>query len=564
MTANPIVSVIIIFLNAEEFIQEAVDSVFAQTYKDWELLLVDDGSTDASTTIARCYAEAYPEKMHYLEHPAHQNRGMSASRNLGIANAKGEYIAFLDADDVWLSHKLEQQVRILESLPEVGMVFGTTQWWYSWTGNQEDIGRDYTHELGVSPNSLLQPSELLIRSLPRESISPCTCSVLLRRAAVEQVGGFEEIFRGLYEDQAFFAKVSLTTPIFASPTPVARYRQHLKSNCSVAEKNRQYIAARKLFLNWMIHYLKSRSYQNQEVWQALRRELQAISPSLLARLYQFARQGFPGKLYRSVLRQKTHWRALPIIRQLSAIQLRRIQPVGNGRPTGTPIVRYYWDQFLQERQRDIQGTVLEIGTTATVRQYGGTNILRADAIDLAAHSPDITIVSDLSRADDVPSDYYDCFVNQFTTHLIYDIESALYHSIRILKPGGVLLINFPCIDYYFPHGLDMNTGEPLYMYWWFTPIQVENYLRRAGLSESDFNLESYGNLFARVAYQMNLPAEALMDRELTFRDPGHPLLICVRVAKPNDWRVAKPVYQTPWKPAVAAAQWNSETGHYPL
>src|SRR5690349_7229895 len=198
MNEKPLVSAILIFLNEERFIQEAVESIFAQTYPHWELLLVDDGSTDDSTTIAHCYADQHPDNIHYLEHRAHQNRGMSASRNLGIANAKGKYIAFLDADDVWLPHKLEQQVHILENRPEAGMVFGPTQWWYGWTGKQQDIARDFVHELGVPPNFLLEPPELLTRFLPRESISPCTCSALLRRDIVEQVGEFEEIFKGLY------------------------------------------------------------------------------------------------------------------------------------------------------------------------------------------------------------------------------------------------------------------------------------------------------------------------------------------------------------------------------
>ena len=101
MSDKQLVSCIIIFFNAEKFLGEAIESVFAQTYKNWELLLVDDGSTDDSTTIALNYAEQYPEKVCYLEHEGHQNRGMSATRNLGIRLATGEYIAFLDADDIW-------------------------------------------------------------------------------------------------------------------------------------------------------------------------------------------------------------------------------------------------------------------------------------------------------------------------------------------------------------------------------------------------------------------------------------------------------------------------------
>ena len=89
MKAQPLVSVVIIFLNPGEFLSEAIESVFAQTYGNWELLLVDDGSTDSSTDVALQYAARYPERTRYLEHKGHQNRGMSASRNLGIRNARG-------------------------------------------------------------------------------------------------------------------------------------------------------------------------------------------------------------------------------------------------------------------------------------------------------------------------------------------------------------------------------------------------------------------------------------------------------------------------------------------
>src|SRR5262249_7102961 len=152
-------------------------------------------------------------------------------------------------------------------------------------------------------------------------------------------------------------------------------------------------------------------------------------------------------------------------------------------------------------------------------------------------------------------------INQFTMHLIYDVEAALYHAIRLLKPGGVLLVNFPCVDYYFAQGLDMGTGAPLFLYWWFTPIQVENLLRRVGLGGADYELVIYGNLFARIAYQMNIPAEELTRNELEHVDAGHPLLICARVVKPLSWRVTKPEYRTSWLPKVTPARWNPVTGH---
>src|SRR5918998_4447503 len=230
MSRKPLVSSIMIFLDAEKFIQEAIESIFAQTYNNWELLLVDDGSTDGSTEVALRYAREHPEKVRYLEHDNHQNRGMSASRNLGISNAKGEFIAFLDADDVWMPHKLEQQVAILSTQPKAAMLYGRTQLWYSWSGKPEDIKRDQVTELPVRPNTPVEPPTLLAHFLQDPNIYfPCTCSVLVRREVIAAVGGFEENFRDAYEDMAFYAKVSLKAPVFVAGGCWDRYRIHSDS-----------------------------------------------------------------------------------------------------------------------------------------------------------------------------------------------------------------------------------------------------------------------------------------------------------------------------------------------
>jgi len=180
---------------------------------------VDDGSTDSSIRIARQYAAQDPEKVRYLEHRQHQNLGMSDSRNLGIRYAKGEYLAFLDSDDVWLPYKLKRQVAIMASQPEAGMIDGASQYWYSWTGQVKDSPRDHVVSLGIEPDTLVGPPTLLTLALESRSPTSCPSDILLRRELVEHVGSFEESFRGayqLYEDQAFLAKVYLKAPVFVA------------------------------------------------------------------------------------------------------------------------------------------------------------------------------------------------------------------------------------------------------------------------------------------------------------------------------------------------------------
>jgi glycosyltransferase involved in cell wall biosynthesis len=297
MSYSPVVSVVTIFLNEERFIEEAIHSILAQTYTDWELLLVDDGSTDASTEIAKRYAEKYPEKIRYLEHEGHQNCGMSATRNLGIKNARGNYIGFLDGDDVYLPHKLEQQVAILDSQSEAAMVYGHTQDWFGWTGNPEDMERDLWYDLGVPTDAMIPSPTLLCLVLQKLAPSSCTCGVLIRREVVDAVGGFEASFRGLYEDQAFFAKVLLRFPVFVSNQFWDKYRQHPDSCCYQAKANKQKgeYYGRLRYLNWLKQFLdefeasKSEVIALLEVHKALQNELWPYHHPILFRILRRVR-----------------------------------------------------------------------------------------------------------------------------------------------------------------------------------------------------------------------------------------------------------------------------------
>ena len=293
MTSKSLISCIIIFFNAgDKFFIEAIESVFAQTYENWELLLVDDGSSDGSMKIAIDYTRKYPEKVCYLEHESHQNCGMSATRNLGIRHAKGEYIALLDADDIWLPQKLEQQVAILAAHPEAGMVYGSTRMWYGWTGNPEDAKRDRGRVLGVKPDTLLKPPTLIKLFLNGKAETPGTCGVLMRRKLVKDVGGFEESFSGMFEDQAFFAKVCLNTPVFIESGCWDRYRQHSNSSCYVAQASGEYNSFKPnsthlIFLIWLKKYLCEQECQDTELWQALNKALWPYQHPRIFYLLQF-------------------------------------------------------------------------------------------------------------------------------------------------------------------------------------------------------------------------------------------------------------------------------------
>jgi glycosyltransferase involved in cell wall biosynthesis len=288
----PLVSVIIIFLNEQRFLSEAIESVLAQTFSNWELLLVDDGSTDASTGIARRYSERDAERVRYLEHPSHTNRGMSASRNLGIQQARGDYVALLDADDVWLQDKLARQLEIMEQRPEAAMVYGATELWYSWTARSDDIPRDSKQALGVEANRLANPPDLFMRFLDRTAITPCPSDVLVRRKALTAVGGFVDSFAGMYEDQVFFCKIALEAPVFVSGECWSRHRQHPDSSSSVWRRTGEYYAAEPnvAFLEWVRAYVHSRGTGNSTIEKVLQRRLWRYRHPLLFKSFRKLRR----------------------------------------------------------------------------------------------------------------------------------------------------------------------------------------------------------------------------------------------------------------------------------
>lgn len=268
----PRVSVVMIFLNAQRFMAEAIESVLAQTLTDWELILVDDGSTDGSSEVACGYAARQPGRIRCLEHPGHANCGMSASRNVGWRSASGKFVAFLDADDVWMPDDLAQRAALLEANPAAALVYGSTLVWHSWTGNEEDAGRDrrdnaerHTARVG----QVVDPPELLCLFLRDGGALPAPCSVMIRRDALERVGGFDASFCGLYEDQVLFAKILAEAPVLVADACWGKYRQHGDSCCAQKARGETEAAARRTYLEWLEGYLIRRGFRTGTLWSAI-------------------------------------------------------------------------------------------------------------------------------------------------------------------------------------------------------------------------------------------------------------------------------------------------------
>lgn len=261
-----------------------MDSVFAQRFDGWELLLVDDGSTDSSAEIARRQVGRRPGWVRYLQHPGGANLGISASRKLGMDAARGSFVAFLDGDDVWLPDKLGEQTALMREHPDVGLVYGPVQLWHSWS--ETSTAADHFVDLGVTPETLVPAPRLLPQLIENRYQSPTTSGSMLRRDVVDRVGGVDVRFRGMYEDQVLFTKVLAVSDTYVSGRCWTRYRQREDSLSAQFEDSVPHEVGRLVYLRWAEDYLAATGTTDPEVWRSLRRELFAARRPRLNRLRQ--------------------------------------------------------------------------------------------------------------------------------------------------------------------------------------------------------------------------------------------------------------------------------------
>ncbi|NEQ66047.1 MAG: glycosyltransferase [Symploca sp. SIO2D2] len=207
-----LISVIIPAYNAQETIVETVESVLQQTFSDFEVIVVDDGSQDSTVEILSSITDS---RLQVFSYP---NAGACVSRNRGFAQAKGEFIAFLDADDLWTADKLEAQLAALQANHEAGVA-------YSWTDCIDETGKLLRRGNHLSVNGDVYASLLLSDVLENGS------NPLIRREALTAVGGFDESLKGV-EDWDLYLRLAVNYQFVAVPSPQVLYRISTNSRSS--------------------------------------------------------------------------------------------------------------------------------------------------------------------------------------------------------------------------------------------------------------------------------------------------------------------------------------------
>jgi glycosyltransferase involved in cell wall biosynthesis len=204
---KPLISVIIPTYNSAAFVPQAIESVRQQTYEYFEIIVIDDGSTDHTEAVLQPYLNS-------IRYFKKSNGGPSAARNLGIAKARGEFIAFQDADDLWLPEKLQVQMDYLATHPEIAVVYTDLIQF----NHQGQVSFSLTERYGAIPSGYIF-EELLVNHAVTLS------SVIVRRSCIDEVGGFDESLIGA-EDYNFYLRMARRFQFGFLNQPLVQKRLH--------------------------------------------------------------------------------------------------------------------------------------------------------------------------------------------------------------------------------------------------------------------------------------------------------------------------------------------------
>lgn len=225
--AIPAVSVVVPYFDAAGTLLETVESVLAQTFEDWELLLIDDGSADAGSRLAAGLAAKDPERVRCLKHPRGARRGAFASRLLGARRASAPLIALLDADDLWDEDYLQRHLERWKKVRRRGaaLSYGPARYWFP---HEPSGALDFVHAMPALEPKVFRPGELLQNFLSSgyATVPRTSCSLILRDAVLEVAPLAAAARKSPYfEDQFLMWGIAMRRPVAAHLGAWVRYRQ---------------------------------------------------------------------------------------------------------------------------------------------------------------------------------------------------------------------------------------------------------------------------------------------------------------------------------------------------
>lgn len=492
------IGTVITCYNLGRTLEEALNSVLAQTRAPAEVVVVDDGSTDIFTQQLIMRIDRTKTRVVRTA-----NRGVSAARNFGIKLTRAPYLVLLDADDWFDPTYFEKAAARLDG----------------------DEGLDFIscaqRGFGALEYVWKPPAVNLVDHVTR---GPFHISTMFRRKVWEAVGGFQE---GLPADEEMDFWTSVLAHGFRGEVleePLLNYRVRSDSMYHRLLQREMYVPLRKRFYEKHLQSLEPHFQELLLAKESMILEQRAHAAHLETTKIALDQEEASLRAVANDLCQSLANQGVP---SLDWGDLGRLEPISPywGVERGQPINRYYVTKFLQQHREDICGRVLEVKDSFYTRSFGGDRVTRSDVLDIDPLNPVATVVADLARADKIPSNWFDCFIFTQTLNFIYDIRAALSHAFRILRPGGVLLATVSALD-----RISYETG-PDGDYWRFTEGSLRALLAEQ-LPVDAFEITGFGNVATCAAYLYGLASHEIDSKTLDALDPWFPMGFCVRAVKP--------------------------------
>jgi glycosyltransferase involved in cell wall biosynthesis/ubiquinone/menaquinone biosynthesis C-methylase UbiE len=499
--AHPDVSIIIPMFNAEKTIKEALFSVARQSHDSFEVLVVDDGSTDGSRKIVEEIASSACGRIIVLENPGNASGGSALPRNLAMSSARGEFLVFLDSDDIIHPEKIAHDVEILRSHPDAAAVVGPALWW--WDGSGE---RDAHLDMILEPaDRVIDPPGFFNAAyhIGAGADPPCPCSWMVRKQVMDKIEPFDQNMLNA-DDLKFLAELSLRSPVYVASACLCEYRRQERTLWANAVASGADEIARSRFFDWKASALNT-------------------SPAYRSARSQKTEQGAAGP------DRPSSGPAQPVQHRIKfSFGDLGSQPVCRnwGFSRGAPIDRRYIEEFLSRHAHDIRGRVLEIGENRYTLQFGGEKVTRSDVLDILPQSDNVTIIADLTDAPSIPSDTFDCVILTQVLMLIQDVPKALATVCRILRPGGVALITVPGISQ-----ISSLPDEAKAWSWSFYPKSLRWLLLQHPFDEQSLLVEGRGNLKTTIGFLVGLAQNDMEESDYAFDDESYPLVVAARAVK---------------------------------
>jgi len=516
------VAVVIPTYNHAEFLSEALQSALAQSQPADEIIVVDDGSSDDPEAVVR----GFPD----VRFIRRENGGLSAARNTGLAASTSDKIIFLDADDVLHPGAIEAGLAAFALNPKASFVYGAHR------------------RIDQQGNVLVPYRYMAIGPSPYQDFLRCNmigmhATVMYDRERLSLLGGFDPTLRRC-EDYDVYLRLSHGGHVASHGELVADYRWH-GGNMSANDAE---------MLAWVLN-VHDRQLQNAELnpttfaaWKSGRKiwrqyyaggMLDALSgkpasellPGLMSAMMASPaatlRRSMRGLAHRAVERAKaltSNWP--PRVGAVNFGDLGSTRPISRdfGFDRGTPVDRYYVEQFLMKHAADIRGRVLEVGDASYSRRFGGLAITHQDVLHVSREVPGATLIGDMAEPGVLPASAFDCMVLTQTLHLIYDMRSALARVHEALRPGGVVLLTVPGIT-------QLDRGEWSHTWSWsLTPYSARRLFEEL-FESANLEITSHGNVFAATAFIQGVALEEVDQRLLDEADLAYPVIVSVRARK---------------------------------